>query len=129
MSMDYTAANAIVVEEEELNKLNLNTFTKFNQKLKEEGLSAFDIIDEINFAEVKGELGKAFDLFAKDFENKTGIRIYLGYHDKEDHGSRNDEVDGFFYYLNEADLYQPTEAHKELAKKIDFEDKYFVVFG
>ena len=55
-------------------------------------------------------------LLTDEFEEKTGLALALGFHDRDFHGSPHDEVDGWYWQVGNA--YQLTEAGQKYADKI-----------
>lgn len=142
MSMGYSAAFAIVIEQEAIEKMKLKSFEKFLEGLKEhniplsnfaDGYSYGDVIYDENGNKLSEDLNnKLYDLFEKfeqEFKAHTGIGINIGYHDSESRGSRYDEVDDVFFCLEFSDVYEMTEEAKVLQKMTNFDWKYFVSYG
>lgn len=141
MAMGYSGSSAIVIGDLELKEMGITShrlLTEMIEKLADD-LSDYDIFDvlEINGPGYYDHVDKAdmeklisiYDSFTEEFEALTGIGVCLGYHDSESDGGRYDEVDGLFYELNFDDIYEMKPAAKKLRGKIDFNDKYFVLYG
>lgn len=62
------------------------------------------------------ELDQLWDDISDTVKQKTGLVIYVNYHDPND-GDCYDGVEGLFFDFSTSQLYQPTEAFKKLQKK------------
>lgn len=147
MSMGYGAVNAILIEEGELEKLNFETYKEFRlvqDKLDLNDCELYTIINDYGVEHheyidldvddrdkeiVARNLVHYWDAFRKEFKNKTGVTIYINYHDSEDHGSTYDEVSGLHFILEFSDLYEKTEENKKLSEKVYFDWMSYVVYG
>ena len=132
MSMGSSAAFAEVVEPETIKKIlgkrkeaKLDRFIELFNTLQE-GEGASSLIDFVQEGEQNAvsdpedpelaELDQLWDDIADAVKQKTGLDIYVNYHDADD-GDCYDEVEGLFFDFNHSQLYQPTEAFKKLQKK------------
>ena len=131
MGMGYTGACADVVEQRFVQEQcpdELNALMKF--------LASINISME-QFAEdwEQGNLGgnekdidnlqKLMGNLCNTFEGKTGLTLWIGYHDQENQGDRYDEVSGVIWTVD--NVYQKTEAGKKWAKEITH--AHWVMFG
>jgi len=132
MSMGSSAAFAEVVEPETIKKIlgkrkeaKLDRFIELFSKLQDdEGASS--LIDFIQEGEQNAvsdpedpelaELDQLWDEISSAVKDKTGLDIFVNYHDADD-GDCYDEVEGLFFDFSTGQLYQPTEAFKKLRKK------------
>ena len=60
------------------------------------------------------------------FDKKTGLSLFIGYHDPKV-GCRLDDVSGGFYSLYFYDVFEMTNAAKALKEVVPFGNKHFVV--
>lgn len=84
-----------------------------------------DLVGELNTKCSEEEAQKivnAYESLCEDFEKKTGLSLYLNYHDAEDRG---DEVDGMFWCVD--GVYQYSPAGEKYKEKI--ERKFWTTFG
>jgi len=132
MSMGSSAAFAEVVEPETIKKIlgkskaaKLDRFIELFNSLEEaEGASC--LIDFVQEGEQNAvsdpddpelaELDQLWDDICDAVKQKTGLDIYVNYHDADD-GDCYDEVEGLFFDFSTSQLYQPTEAFKKLQQK------------
>ena len=130
--MGSSAAFAEVVEPETIKKIigtrkaaKVDRFIELFKKLEEdEGASC--LIDFIQEGEQNAvsdpedpelvELDQIWDDISDTVKQKTGLDIYVNFHDMND-GDCYDEVEGLFFDFCTSQLYQPTEAFKKLQKK------------
>ena len=147
MSMGYGAVNAILIEEGELEKLNFETYKEFRlvqDKLDLNDCELYTIINDYGVEHheyidldvddrdkeiVARNLVHYWDAFREEFKKKTGVSIYLNYHDSEDFGSNYDDINGLHFTLEFSDLYEKTEANKKLSEKVYFDWKNYTVYG
>lgn len=59
------------------------------------------------------------------FTKKTGLTLYLGFHNSSDEGDRYDEVKGAYWGVG--GMYELTKAGKEMDKYVD--RRMFVQYG
>lgn len=132
MSMGSSAAFAEVVEPETIKKiLGKRKAAKFDRFVElfnslEEGEGASSLIDFIQEGEQNAvsdpedpelaELDQLWDDISDTVKQKTGLDIYVNFHNADD-GDCYDEVEGLFFDFSNSQLYQPTEAFKKLQKK------------
>ena len=130
MSMGSSAAFAEVVEPETIKKIlgkrkaaKLDRFIELFNSLQEGASSLIDFIQEGDQNAVSDpdspelvELSQLWDDISGTVKQKTGLDIYVNYHDPDD-GDCYDEVEGLFFDFSNSQLYQPTEAFKKLQQK------------
>lgn len=137
MSMGYAANQVIVIDEEEIEKLNLKTFPKLKEILHSNETSDQDLREILLEGSYHGEMAnervqeieKIYLDFVLEFLKTTGVDIFLNYHDSTNDGDGYDEVDGLFFELSFTDIYEETEKAKELRKSVHFEAKTYVQYG
>jgi hypothetical protein len=131
MSMGYGANYADVIEEKEVVKLcpaEFESFVKACQKADPkstftsyESYAQASDFDDDEWDDVDIAFGK---LQAK-FNEITGLKLYIGYHNSDEAGSCHDSVDGAYFSVD--GVYELTEAGKKYEKIIARE--FFVYFG
>jgi hypothetical protein len=116
MSMGYAANFAEVIEQEFVKKQCPEQFEKFNSALDEnqdETLESFaqnaEDLDE------KSKEGKTYIELCEAFEKKTGLSLYISYHDP-DNGDTYDDVNGVMWCVD--GVYELTPAGKKHQKQI-----------
>lgn len=129
MSMGSSAAFAEVVEPETIKKIlgkrkaaKLDRFIELFEKSNEGASCLIDFIQEGDANAVSEptdspelvELDQLWDDISDTVKQKTGLDIYVNFHDADD---CYDEVEGLFFEFDTCQLYQPTEAFKKLQKK------------
>lgn len=137
MGMGYSGASAIVIDTEKVEGMNLATYQNLVNKLDEFDSSIGALAQAIDREyyiedledEENDELFTLYEAFKEEFKSVTGVGVELAYHDRQDDGSRYDQVDGAFFALDYRDVYELTPAAKKLKETAGFEEKYFVVFG
>lgn len=137
--MESYACFAVVVEEEKIKEMEMESFESFVKILEDHNVSfnefayayvAEDVIDEDRLTEdTERKIFEAFDYFQQEFDSKTGLFLEVGFHDSDNHGSSSDEVNGGFYHLAFDDVYQVKESLIPLKANNSFELKRFVSFG
>lgn len=147
MGMGYGAVNVIHIENDELEKLNLETYKKFRLVQGKLNLTDYDLhvivddygieysefidldVDDVDKEMIAINVLHYWDAFREEFKKETGVSIYLNYHDSEEYGSNYDDINGLHFTLEFSDLYEKTEANKKLSEKIDFDWKNYVIYG
>lgn len=145
MSMGYGANYADVITPETLgsvigDKKLVNGFVKkFNgyelgdcESSEElaETLSGVDPMDIDTDRTAFKNLKKKWDKISSKFQEVTGLKIFVEYHDSENEGSRYDDVDGMYFCVG--GLWQPTNKFREFKKKFGDEAitrAFYVTFG
>jgi hypothetical protein len=95
MGYGYGANSAYVVDIDKLKELNLPSFEEFHNSIDRE------IVQNIGFfyvEELEQDILKLWEQLQQEFQNATGLKLYVGYHDSDAEGSKYDDVDGIFYY-------------------------------
>lgn len=154
MGQGYTAGFSIHITNEDVDKLELESYNEFVNQLKLEGVT-FDAFAEIvqyiemhytaetpvdtyvgqiaiDFEEkeesIKCLLVK-YNAFKEEFKLATKISIWLNYHNQDTQGDLYDDIDGGFFALNYDEVYVLSDAAKELQKVTSFQTAHFVVYG
>jgi hypothetical protein len=128
MGMGYGANSAYVVNEDKLKELNLLSYKKFTKTLKlEEEESGFDAQWWAQGEELEEPLKSRWSALQKEFYEKTGLKLYVGYHDCNEEGDRYDEVDGLFFFAT--GIVAMTEAGTKAVESGLVEKKWWVSFG
>jgi hypothetical protein len=134
MGMGHNAAFAETVEEDFVKQTCPTEFQSFIDALDEiDGITiehfARDLMNSLIDDSEDGyrNLISRYDELCSDFCKKTGIIIFLSYHDSSNDGDRYDEVDGHFWCLDYDCVYQKTPAAIALGDKIT--RKFYVQFG
>jgi len=131
MGMGYGASFTETIEEKSVKATCPEEFKALMQAIKEAGV---EDIDEFAHSVAWGdeaedlETGQCYKELCDAFKKKTGLWIGLGHHDSQSEGDRYDEVDGYFWAVD--DVYEKTQAAKDfeaLGHKI--QRKFFVHFG
>ena len=147
MGMGYGAVNVIHIEEDELEKLNLETYKEFRLVQEKLNLTDYDLhmivinysveysefidldVDDADKEIIATNVLHYWDAFHEEFKKETGVSIYLNYHDSDDYGSNYDDINGLHFTLEFSDLYEETEVNKKLSEKVYFDWKSYVVYG
>lgn len=140
MGMGYGANWTLAVDEEALSKSqdyqNFIAVLKKN-KADKDSFAQFYAFDS-GFENADGEeldlkaqdeIMDVYRKFQSEFKEKFGITIDVGYHSKDDHGDRYDEVDGAYFEVEFDDVYEMTPKAKAFKEEFPFEAKYFVHYG
>jgi hypothetical protein len=80
---------------------------------------------ETAYKTVCEEITKNWNMLAETFKGRTGLDLYLSYHDMENDGSHYDEIDGVFWSVG--GVWQRTEAGERYNDKI--QEKSWVQYG
>lgn len=133
--MGYGAVNVIQIEEDELEKLNLETYKEFRLAQEKLNLTDYDLhmtindygvehseyidldVDDVDKEIIATKVLHCWEAFREEFKKETGVSIYLHYHDSDDYGSNYDDINGLHFMLAFYDLYEKTEANKKLSEK------------
>lgn len=128
MGMGYACSFAEVIEQETVVKFCPKEFKKLTDTLGETSFAIEDVarcVSYMDFSEVGEKIKKAFYALTKAFNKKTGLALYMGYHDAESEGDRYDEVDGAFWAVE--GMYKLSPAGKKMDKFVS--RKFWVTFG
>lgn len=98
--------------------------------LSDNGMDAIDSWgNTVYFNEEDGEVWKeakaAYEELQSAFKEKTGLELYISYHDSDERGDCYDDVTGVYFYVD--GMYQMTIAGETMKDKV--ERKMFVTFG
>jgi len=125
MSMGYAANFADVIEQDFVKKQCPQEFENFIQALdKNEDITVESFAQNAQDFDEKSKEGKTYIELCEAFEKKTGLSLYISYHDP-DNGDRYDDVNGILWCVD--GVYQLTKAGKKHQKQI--ERKFWVSFG
>lgn len=148
MSMGNSACFAEVIEPKNIRRVlgkedgrKLTSFIRLFNKLEEaEGASCLiEFLTDGNDNVVSDPYGKdlvklrsLWTEITGKVKDKTGLDLDVGFHDSYSEGDSYDEVDGLYFELSHAQLYQPTPKFKAL-KKLYGDDVvnrcFYTVFG
>lgn len=152
MSMGHAGAFAIVIEDEDLKKLNLEELLLFYQAVEAAGATVenvanvvmYDDYDEDTYVdnmyydddltedevlERTRPIIEAYEKLREAFKAHTGLELFLSHHNSEDEGDIYDGVSGCFWALSFSDVYMLTPEAKKLKETIPFDIQHYVVFG
>ena len=129
MGMGYGAAIADTIEQDFVKEVCSKEFDALLEALdKNPDITLEDfarsIVEEEENDSTKG-IHRAYKDLIAEFEKKTGLFLFIGYHDSENDGDRYDEVDGV--YWNVENVYQYTPSGEKYKEKIT--RHFFVQFG
>lgn len=129
MSMGYSAGKAETVEQDFVIETCPKEFKNLIKILNAENVDFDTFANDIEFypEQFDKKITDAFDALVSEFKEQTGLDLGISYHDKENNGDRDDEIDGAYWYLGFDSVYQMTEAAKKIINKIH--TKTFVHFG
>lgn len=132
MSSGYCSSFADTITEEQIKKVvkpkTWKAFIKWVDE-KHDGLEAFGSSCRYGEYDVDGiENDDPYVDLVKEFEDKTGLNLELGYHNNDDEGDCHDEVNGVYWQTYNA--YQLTPEAKKFQKKFgEIERKFWVTYG
>lgn len=126
MSMGYGSAFAEVIEDKNVKKFCPKEFKNFMDALETTDSTEVTIANlEYDSEEVEPNVTIYYKQLRDKFRKKTGLELYVGYHDSHDEGDRYDEVDGVYFHVG--GMYELTKAGKKMSKYV--QRKFFVCFG
>jgi hypothetical protein len=133
MGMGYYGAYADVIEEANIIIFCPKEFQEFKNVLNKYDMDMSEIARDIDYecsVSLKGtEAGKAvMDTYIKlveQFKKRTGLNLYLSYHDSECCGDRYDEIHGIYWAVD--NMYELTPAGKKMKEYVT--RSFFVQFG
>ena len=129
MSMGYASAYADTIEEKSVKKFCPKEFQALQNVIDETPCTWEDVARAGNYGDIEKDCGKeiysAYQKLYDAFEKKTGLQLFIAYHDSEDEGDRYDDVNGIYWGVN--GMYQLTPAGKKMNKYV--ERKTFVQFS
>lgn len=151
MSMGHSAAFAVVIEEEYLEKLKLEELSLFYQAVEDAGATVENFAAVVRFEyydiddieamyyeddptpdevlERTGPIIDAYEKLREAFKARTGLALFLNHHNSEDEGDIYDDVNGCFWELSFSDVYMLTPEAKKLQETIMFDIQRYVVYG
>ncbi len=142
----YGANFAMVMDTEKVEALVAEPFAVFQSKLDKYHLT-FDnfaetyamandydikaIIDgkKIDIEAARKEVTTAFQAVESEFKSKTGFSLNVEYHNQDENGANDDEVDGGFYFLLFDKVYQERPEATALNEIVPFGLRYYVNQG
>ena len=116
MGMGYAANYADIVNQEFVKEQCKKQFNNFIQALDKADITLSEFAQNYESYEEQENPFKSFTNLCSEFTKKTGLGLYLGYHDQEDNGDRYDDVDGYFWCVD--GVFQFTKAGKKYQKQI-----------
>lgn len=130
MGMGYSANFAETVEQDFVKQTCPKEFENFMDALdKDENITLEEFAKNVSFDENdnKSDVFKSYEKLTESFKAKTGLNLYLGFHDQENDGDRYDDLSGTFWYLDFDEVYKLSVAAHKIAGKIS--RRYFVTLG
>jgi len=128
MPMGYGANYAEVIEKDFIREICPEELTYLEIVIDEEEYCWDQVAQEGKFGEFENEkVEKAFITMKEAFDKRTGLELYIGYHNHDDEGSCHDDrsVCGMFFQVE--GVYRYTEAGEKYKDKIN--PAMFVTFG
>lgn len=126
MGMGYAANCADVVEESFVKEQCPKEFEQFIQSLADrEDITIEDVAQNAQYENEDSAVYRNYQSLCSQFEQKTGLSLYLGYHDRENTGDRYDDVEGVFWCVE--GVFHFTPAGEKFKQHIS--RKYWVSFG
>jgi hypothetical protein len=119
MGMGYAACYADTVEESFVKEICPQEFEHLIQALSNKDIDMGEFAQtwrDYSTKEEKTEHFKAYLALCEVFNKKTGLELYLDYHDPADDGDRYDDVDGIIFCVD--GVYELTKAGKKHQKQI-----------
>lgn len=139
MGMDYQGEVAWVLDKEKVEALVAEPYAAFLTVLDKHERNfngfarAYSITDSIEIENlgadeqlVLDEMLHSFSAVSAAFKSKTGLSLYVDYHNSQEHGDAPDEVDGGFYCLKFNEVFRIRNKAKELHLKAPFDIAYCV---
>lgn len=143
----YGANFAMVMDTEKVEALVEEPFAVFQAKLDDynvtfdafaeayskgddiEIAAAIEIAYDIDAEIANEEITAAFQEVALAFKEKTGFSLNVEYHNQDENGADDDEVDGGFYFLLFDEVYQERPEATALNEIVPFGLRYYVNQG
>ena len=119
--MGYGAGHADCVDQSFVKKQCPKEFKAFLKAIEDSGNFDFDCVaraasyDQVE-EDCSKEILEAYVNLTTAFEKKTGLSLYLGFHDKTEEGDRYDDVDGAYFWVDK--VFTLTPAGKKYQKHI-----------
>ena len=138
MSMGHSAVFSVVIEEEDLEKLKLEELSLFYQAVEDAGTTVEDVAGVVRFeyydindlyVDDPHPVADAYEKLREAFKTRTGLELFLNYHNSKDDGDIYDDVSGCFWELSFSDVYMLTPEAEKLQETIPFDIQHYVVFG
>ncbi len=139
MGVDYKGEVAWVLEKEKVEALVAEPFAAFLAVLDKHEWNfngfarAYSITDPIEIENlgadeqlVLDEMLHSFSAVSAAFKRKTGLSLYVNYHNSQENGDAPDEVDGGFYCLKFNEVFRIRDKAKELHLQAPFDLAYCV---
>jgi len=131
MGMGYGANFTETTDEKTIKAFCPEEFKAFEQAIAESGV---ENIDEFALSIYNGddgedlETGQAYKILCDTFEKHTSLLLGLGYHDSTECGDRYDDIDGYYWWVD--NVYEKTPRAKKLEEQgYTFQRKFYVTFG
>ena len=136
MVMDTEKVEALVAEpfavfQETLDKYHL-TFDNFAETYamaNDYDIKAIIDGKKIDIEAARKEVTTAFQAVESEFKSKTGFSLNVEYHNQDENGANDDEVDGGFYFLLFDEVYQERPEATALNEIVPFGLRYYVNQG
>jgi len=128
MPMGYGANYAEVIQKDFIKEICPEELEAMERIIDEEEYCWDQVAQEGKFGEFENDkIENAFLAMKKAFDKKTGLELYINYHDNESDGScyDDDEVCGMFFQVD--GVYRYTEAGEKYKDKIS--PASYVSFG
>lgn len=151
MSMGYSAASVVIIEEEDLEKLKLEELSLFYQAVEDAGATVEHVAAVVRFQYYDNDdieamyyeddptqdealertrpIIDAYEKLREAFKTRTGLGMFLNIHNSEDEGDIYDGVNGCFWELSFSDVYMLTPEAEKLKETIPFDIQRYVVYG
>lgn len=127
--MGYGCNFADVIDEKDIKRFCKKEYNKFMSSLGEDYQTVLDSFASLaecgDIENYSGEILDSYKKLKKAFEKKTGLSLFIGYHDCDNDGDRYDEVDGTYWGVD--GMYKMTDAGKKMRKYVS--RKMWVTFG
>lgn len=128
MGMGYSAAYADVVSEDFVKEMCPDEYNKFMEQFDDKTVVDNVVFTIEYFAQNLGysdDYNQSYEDLIKKFEERTGLTLWIGYHDIENDGDRYDDIDGVYWSVG--GVYQHTPAGEKYKHRI--QRAFFVNFG
>jgi len=128
MSMEYRSCRADVIEKDFIKEICPEELAALERVIEEEEYCWDQVAQESSVADFESEkVEKAFITMKEAFDKKTGLELYIDYHNSADKGSCYDdnEVCGMFFQVD--GVYEYSEAGEKYKDKIS--PASYVSFG
>jgi hypothetical protein len=139
MGMGYQGEMALVLDKEKVEALVAEPYAAFLSALDKHERNfngfarAYSITDSIELENlgadeqlVLDEMLHSFSAVSAAFKSKTGLSLYVDYHNSQEEGDEPDDVDGGFYCLDFNEVYNMRQKARALHKKAPIEMAFCV---